>query len=218
MNTRELKGKEIAARLKIHKQDNKWIVPSQTGKGKYTVDIEGKAPHCTCPDFELRGYKCKHIYAVEYTIKSETDTKNHTTTVTKTVRVTYKQDWPMYNAAQTNEKAHFQSLLYDLCQGIEEPDQHMGRPREPVPQQVHSLPSPSHPLLHRRSSRQKYRRVCPGSIGSLEVCPGQVFLYAWRQSDGRAFVDAVQTSAARHRSNWPGGAGRRSSPGERLSG
>jgi hypothetical protein len=31
MNVRELKGKEIAARLKIQKKDNKWIVPSQTG-------------------------------------------------------------------------------------------------------------------------------------------------------------------------------------------
>ncbi len=130
MNTRAIKSQDIASRLKIERKDDKWIVPSQTGKGKYTVDIEGKAPHCTCPDFELRGYKCKHIYAVEYTIKSETDTENHTTTVTKTVRVTYKQDWPMYNAAQANEKAHFQSLLHDLCQGIEEPDQHMGRPRQ----------------------------------------------------------------------------------------
>ncbi len=70
MNTRQIKGQEIAARLKIQCKDNQWIVPSQTGKGKYTVDIEGKEPHCTCPDFELRGYKCKHIYAVEYTINS----------------------------------------------------------------------------------------------------------------------------------------------------
>ena len=58
MNTRELKGKEIAARLKIVRKDNKWIVPSQTGNGKYTVDIDGKEPHCTCPDYELRGLKC----------------------------------------------------------------------------------------------------------------------------------------------------------------
>src|SRR5579872_2427063 len=109
MNTRQIKGQEMAARLKIHKQDNTWIVPSQTGKGKYTVDIDGKIPkrdvsdrfcptikgkytvdidgkipHCSCPDYELRGYKCKHIYAVEYTVKSEIDTTNQTVTVTKT--------------------------------------------------------------------------------------------------------------------------------------
>ena len=70
-----------------------------------------------------------HIFAVEYSTRYETDAKNQTTTVTKSVRLTYRPDWPMYNAAQTNEKAHFQSLLYDLCQGIEEPAQNMGRPR-----------------------------------------------------------------------------------------
>jgi hypothetical protein len=129
MNMREQKGKDIATRQKIERKGDKWEVPSQTGKGKYTVNLDGEIPHCTCPDYELRGLKCKHIYAVEYTITHETDAKNKTTTITKTVRVTYAQDWPMYNAAQTNEKAHFQSLLYDLCLGIEEPAQNMGRPR-----------------------------------------------------------------------------------------
>ncbi len=84
----------------------------------------------------------QHIYAVEYTIKSETDHENNTTTVTttvtKTVRVTYKQDWPAYNAAQTHEKAQFQSLLYDLCLLIEEPPQHMGRPRQSLRDMVFS--------------------------------------------------------------------------------
>lgn len=129
MNTRQSKGQDMASRLKIERKDNKWIVPSQTGKGKYEVDIDGKIPHCTCPDYELRGLKCKHIYAVEYTIKSETDYTNQTTTVTKTVRVTYRQDWPMYNAAQTHEKALFQSLPHDLCHGMEDPVQTNGRPR-----------------------------------------------------------------------------------------
>ncbi|HLX59280.1 MAG TPA: transposase [Ktedonobacteraceae bacterium] len=132
MNVREQKGKEIASRLKIERKDNKWIVPSQTGKGKYTVDIEGKIPHCTCPDYELRGLKCKHIYAVEFSIKTETNHETQTTTITKTTRITYKQDWPMYNEAQTHEKALFQSLLYDLCHGIEDPVQTNGRPRFPL--------------------------------------------------------------------------------------
>src|SRR5438128_4271806 len=88
MNTREIKGQDIAAWLKIERKDNKWIVPSQTGQGKYEVDID--KPLCTCPDFELRGLKCKHIYAVEYTIKSETEGDTHTTTITQTTRATYK--------------------------------------------------------------------------------------------------------------------------------
>ncbi len=52
MNMREQKGKDIAARLKIERKGDLWIVPSQTGKGKYTVDLE--KPYCSCPDFELR--------------------------------------------------------------------------------------------------------------------------------------------------------------------
>lgn len=129
MNIREQKGKEIASLLKIVKQGTKWIVHSQTGKGKYTVDIDGDVPHCTCPDYEQCSLKCKHIYAVEYTIKQETDPETQTTTITKTVHVTYKQNWPAYNAAQTHEKAYFQTLLADLCKGIAEPVQTFGRPR-----------------------------------------------------------------------------------------
>lgn len=49
--------------------------------------------------------------------------------VSKKPKRTYKQNWREYNLAQTNEKAHFQELLYELCQSIQEPIQTMGRPR-----------------------------------------------------------------------------------------
>src|ERR1019366_4880737 len=39
----------------------------------------------------------------------------------ETVRKTYKQDWPAYNAAQTHEKEKFLMLLQDLCRGVQEP-------------------------------------------------------------------------------------------------
>lgn len=81
-------------------------------------------------------------------MKHETDHENHTTTITKTVRITYKQDWPAYNAAQTNEKAHFQALLHDLCQGIEEPDQHMGRPRQSLRDMLFST------IFHLKANRR----------------------------------------------------------------
>ena len=44
----------------------------------------------------------------------------------------YKQEWPAYNRAQTNEKSHFLALLHELCTGIEEPIQTNGRPRLPL--------------------------------------------------------------------------------------
>jgi len=50
----------------------------------------------------------------------------------KKVRKTYPQEWASYNKAQVNEKSQLQSLLYNLCQSIEEPPQVMGRPRAPL--------------------------------------------------------------------------------------
>jgi transposase len=75
--------------------------------------------------------KCKHIYAVEYSVRRETR-PDGTTTVTKTVRVTYGQNWPAYNAAQTHEKTRVAELLRGLCDGIAQPPQHRGRPRLPL--------------------------------------------------------------------------------------
>ncbi len=120
-------GQDIATHRPPDRKGKLWIVPSQSGKGKYTVDLE--KPSCTCPDFALRGLKCKHIYAALYTITPQTEASKTTTMVKKTGRVTYRQDWPAYNVAQTHEKAYFQALLFDLCQGIAQPAQHLGRPR-----------------------------------------------------------------------------------------
>ncbi len=85
-------------------------------------------PSCTCPDFALRGLKCKPIYAVEYPLTPATEAWS---AVSKTKRPTYRQDWPAYHAAQTHEKAHFQALLHGLCQGIKQPVQNRGRHRLP---------------------------------------------------------------------------------------
>jgi hypothetical protein len=43
-----------------------------------------------------------------------------TTVLTKTVKATYKQNWPAYNAAQTHE-GRVPELLHGLCQGIVQP-------------------------------------------------------------------------------------------------
>ncbi len=71
ISEREQRGLAIAALCKIDKQDGAWLVPSQSGNGKYKVFHDGAAPRCTCPDFETRNQKCKHIFAVEYQIQRE---------------------------------------------------------------------------------------------------------------------------------------------------
>lgn len=137
MNTREQKGLELASKSKITNKNGLWFVPSQSGKDKYKVAIEETNPRCNCPDFEFRRMTCKHIFAVQFVIQqkeTKTETKNGQTTVTETVvtkKVTYKQEWSSYNAAQTGEKREFQVLLYELCSNLETPIKDTGR--RPIP-------------------------------------------------------------------------------------
>jgi transposase len=132
MEAREQRGLEIAATVKLRRKGDVWTVPSQSKNGRmYQVDLNGDEPTCSCPDHETRRVKCKHIHAVEYSIRRETR-PDGTVTVTKTVRVTYGQNWPAYNAAQTNEKERVTELLRGLCDGISQPPQGRGRPRLPL--------------------------------------------------------------------------------------
>jgi transposase len=138
IDPRKQRGLEIAAKCQVsRREDGSWVVPSQSGTARYTVRI-GIRPHCTCADHELRGCKCKHVYAAEIVYQRERN-GDGTETITKSVSVTekitrktYGQNWPAYNAAQVNEKAKLQLLLRDLCSEIEEPIQTMGRPRLPL--------------------------------------------------------------------------------------
>ena len=134
MEPREIKGLEIAAKSKVIRKgkSNLWLVPSQSGQEeKYTVALHDEKPECTCRDFEFRNAKCKHIFAVEYTIQREqtADGATITTETVKVTRKTYTQNWPAYNAAQTEEKSRLQALLYELCRNLPEPEQRRGRPR-----------------------------------------------------------------------------------------
>lgn len=132
---REQRGMAIAAACKIEKKGRLYVVPSQSGSGKYTVDGDEQSPYCSCQDHETRGCVCKHIYAVRFVMQRElfpdgTETVTESVTITQTTkRQTYSQNWPAYNAAQTTEKSTFQVLLRDLCENVEQPVQTgKGRP------------------------------------------------------------------------------------------
>lgn len=146
MDPREEKGLQIAATQKLTQSGNRWFVPSQSGRvgphgRSYVVKPDPANPHCTCPDHELGQHKCKHIFAVEYTIQREYSTDGQTETVTETVTVkkTYRQEWPAYNQAQTNEKDQFQTLLRELVKGVGEPSQKIGRPRLPFEDMIFAV-------------------------------------------------------------------------------
>lgn len=130
MCEREQRGLAIAAVCKVVRKGPVWVVPSQSGEGKYTVCPDEQAPYCSCPDHETRGVTCKHIFAVRFTMQREqnadgTETITQSVTVTETItkRKTYPQKWAEYNAAQVNEKRHFQELLRDICSTVPTPIQ-----------------------------------------------------------------------------------------------
>lgn len=134
MTEREQKALEIAARTKITRKGNLWIVPSQSGPKTYTVDPDPESPRCNCADFESQQRRCKHVIAVDIVLQRELTPNGHNQTVTETVTAKrkYSQSWPEYNRAQCNEKSHFIAFLHELCSGIEEPIQTNGRPRLPL--------------------------------------------------------------------------------------
>jgi transposase len=116
------RGLAIANSDTVKKNRLGWQVPSQSGNGTYIVSMDNGEPFCTCHHFETTHQKCQHIYAVEFIVQRE-QRPDGTEVLTKTVRVTYTQDWPAYNEAQTHEQERFPELLSELCKGIVQPEQ-----------------------------------------------------------------------------------------------
>ncbi|HEX8494809.1 MAG TPA: transposase [Pyrinomonadaceae bacterium] len=146
MEIRQQKGREIADKVRIVREGNLYLVPSQSGHGKYRVDAEKQ--RCSCPDFDFRRQPCKHLFAVRFTLEEIERTKTTVvedgkTTVTETIKVTrktYAQAWPAYNRAQTQEKRLFQYLLHQLCQGVGSPAQYgAGRKRLPLEDMIFAM-------------------------------------------------------------------------------
>ena len=118
MDMRQLRGMEIVKEKGkyIKKINDGWLVPSQTTEEAYKVSEDFT---CTCPDSQKRSSTCKHAFAVRYYLEVEKDTPQGVKT--EKVRLTYKQAWAAYDAAQTNELNLFDELLKDLVQSVDEP-------------------------------------------------------------------------------------------------
>ncbi len=72
----DFEGRKIRGYAIISKGDNPeiidnetFIVPSQSGNGKYTVKLYRNKASCSCPDYQKRGIPCKHIYSVRFWLK-----------------------------------------------------------------------------------------------------------------------------------------------------
>jgi transposase len=140
MTPREERGLVIAATKKLTQKGKVWIVPSQNGNNKYTVCPDHETPYCSCPDHEETGQPCKHVYAVRFTLNREQGADGTVTEIREvkfTEKKVYRQDWPMYNLAQIEEKKRFLNLLAHLCIGLPDPPQHkLGRARTPMADMV----------------------------------------------------------------------------------
>jgi len=72
LNNREQRGLEIAQSKEnqITRIDHAiYKVLSQSGNGEYIVCLSEDEWRCECPDYRFRGVKCKHIWAVEFSLK-----------------------------------------------------------------------------------------------------------------------------------------------------
>jgi len=149
------------------------------------LDTEHGMPRwtCTCPDWAERGVvtHCKHIFSVEI-VRSQVQPDG--TTVTKTSRVTYTQDWTSYNAAQTNERDHFVTLLRDLCSGVTQPPRKPGPGRKPIPI-ADVLTAATMKVYMGRSGRRtmpEYRAL--GAQGLLDKIPSYNSVFRYVEDPG----------------------------------
>ena len=161
MNARKLKGEQIAKTVQIQKKGlDKWIVPSQTGSGAYTVNREGEGFKCSCPDFQNRGEACKHIYAVEIKVLRWFDNKgNSGTEVTITKRMSYPQMWHEYTASQTNEGRLFHELLKDLVENVPDEPYTFGRPKVPLKTAIYCAIEKVYSMQSSRRAHSHYKEA-----------------------------------------------------------
>jgi len=152
------KGLAIANSNTIKKNKLGWKVPSQSSDKEYIVNIDHGEPFCTCGYFEAEHKKCQHIYAVEFIVQKETKLDG-TEVVTKTMRITYTQEWTAYDAAQTHEQEKFVMLLRDLCNGIPQPEYTFGRPRLPLADVVFGLVYKSYTTMSGRRFMSNLREA-----------------------------------------------------------
>jgi transposase-like protein len=78
-NLREIRGQEIAQlEGQINRvDDSSYRVKSQSGNGNYEVLSTEIGWLCSCPDHVYRGVKCKHVWAVEFSLKLREQVKEN---------------------------------------------------------------------------------------------------------------------------------------------
>jgi transposase-like protein len=116
---REERGLEIAhkERQVTHIEETLYTVHSQSGDGEYAVSQVDKEWVCECPDNKFRNVKCKHIFAVETSIKiKEQVKKNIIIAPLNTSKCIYcGSEQIVKDAVRHNKKYDIQRYLCKAC-------------------------------------------------------------------------------------------------------
>jgi transposase-like protein/DNA-directed RNA polymerase subunit RPC12/RpoP len=116
---REERGLEIVHKESQVKQveENFYTVLSQSGNGEYAVFKVDKEWTCECPDNRFRQVKCKHIFAVETSIKiKEQVKKNIIIAPLNTSKCVYcGSEQIVKDAVRHNKKYDIQRYLCKTC-------------------------------------------------------------------------------------------------------
>jgi len=148
-----LSGEEAVNKV----DDGLFTVRSQTGIGQYRIEYENGNWKCNCPDYIKRGGQCKHILATRYYLEIQQETTEGIQT--DKIPLTYGQAWTAYNQAQTQEIELFDQLLMELVSTIPEPEQKMGRPRIPLPDQVFCAVMKTYSQLSSRRAHSLFNKA-----------------------------------------------------------
>lgn len=176
---RQQRGMAIAAVVPIEKNRLGYKVPSQSGNGSYVVNVDDE-PFCTCPDFEKRQDRCKHVYAVEFTVQREAQpTESDPAPEPETVNVALGPSWTAYNLAQTNEQELFGTLLRELCAGVPQPPQGKGRPRLPLSDMLFAVGLKVYSTMSGRRAMTDFRNAEAG--GLMSTCPSYTTAFRYME-------------------------------------
>lgn len=198
--TREERGREIAKRGGIRKVGTRFAVPSQSIRADapvYLVDVADET--CTCPDYELRRLRCKHMEATLFWIAWEGAVSDDGEIVQPPKKRTYRQNWTAYNGAQTTEKSRVEALLKSLCEGIEEPARKpgaRGRPRIPLRDAVFSAVMKVYTTFSGRRATTDIRECA--KRGHIENAPhyNSIFRCLGNEATTKILTQLIEESAA----------------------
>ena len=119
-NPREEKGKQIALKSDlIRVSDYHYHVHSQTTNRDYDVIKTDNFWHCTCPDHKFRKVCCKHIHAIEYSIKVREEVRQQNkitiSPISTTSCITCHSDKIVKDGLRHNKKGDIQKWFCKNC-------------------------------------------------------------------------------------------------------